>query len=134
MIKTTVRAWVVSAFALAAAGLGVAALAAGSPVTSLGRMALAAGVLAAYTAAVGIMVTSRAARSRRRCLLWGAAVPTAVGLLNAIWVTMAAGISQGLLSALPWLGGALLVSMFGPLLPELRPRHNSLRASRIARR
>jgi hypothetical protein len=134
MIKIAVRAWVVSALALAAAGAGLAALAAGSPVTSLGRMAVAAGVLAAYTATVGIVVTNRAARSRRRCLLWGAAVPTAVGMVNAIWVTMAAGISQGLLSSLPWLGGALLVSMFGPLLPELLSQHNPLRASRIARR
>jgi hypothetical protein len=120
MIRLTVRAWVVSAVALAAAGAGVAAIAAGSPVRSLARMALAAAVLAAYTAAVGIVVTRRSSRSRRRCLIWGAAIPTGVGLINAAQVTALAGIGTGMLSALPWLGGALLVSAFGPLLPELR--------------
>ncbi len=120
MIRLTLRVWVVSALALAAASAGVAALAADSPVTSLARMALAAAVLAAYTAAIGIVVTRRSVRTRRRCLLWGAAVPSAVGLISATQVTAAAGIGYGLLSALPWLGGALLVSVLGPLLPELR--------------
>jgi hypothetical protein len=120
MITLTLRAWVVSAIALAAAAAGLAALSAGSPVTSLARMALAAGVLAAYAAVVGIVVTRRSSRSRRRCLIWGSTVPTAVGLINGALVTAAAGIELGLLSALPWLAGAVLVSALGPLLPELR--------------
>ena len=142
MIRLTLLAWLVSGSALALACVGVATVTAGSPVTSLARMALAAAVLAAYTAAVGILVTRRNSRTRRRCLMWGAAVPAAVGLITAAAVTTAAGIGPGLLSALPWLGGALLVAALGPRLPELRlpawarrtNQTNSLRASGIARR
>jgi hypothetical protein len=120
MIGLTLRAWGVGLAAVAAGGAGLTALTAGSPVTSLPRMGFAAAVLAAYTATVAIVVTDRASRSRGRCLVWGAAVPTMVGLINAGAVTAAAGAAQGLVSAFPWFVGALAVSVFGPQLPQIR--------------
>ena len=57
--STAVRAWSVALVAVALAGAGVTSLAAGSAVTSLPRMSVAAGALAAYTAVVALLVTPR---------------------------------------------------------------------------
>ena len=58
MRSTAVRAWLVGLVGASAwPGAGVTSLAAGSAVTSLTRMSVAAGVLAAYTAAAALLVT-----------------------------------------------------------------------------
>jgi hypothetical protein len=120
VIRRTALCWAVAVMALIAAGAGVSSLAGGMSDTSIGRMALAAGVLSAYTAAAGLVVTRRTERTRLRCLLWGGTVPILVGLLNAALVTPRAGLLAGLVSALPWLAGALLMVALGPFLPAIR--------------
>ena len=126
MTSIAVRAWLTAIVALGLAGAGVTSLAAGSAVTSLTRMAVAAGVLAAYTAAVGLLVTPRAERTWRRCLWWGGLVPSVVAMLTAALVAVESGAGQGLLLALPWLLGALPVCLAGRWLPAL-PRLPRLR-------
>lgn len=120
MIKQTARAWGLAVLALLAAAAGMVSLIAGNSVVSTPRMAVAAGVLAAYAAAVAIVVTDRAERTRLRCLAWGATVPVLVGLANALLVIGPAGVGRAVLSAVPWLVGSLLVSAFGPALPGIR--------------
>ena len=108
-----------AALALVLALVGLIRLSAGSTVVSLPRMALAAGVLSAYTAALAIVVTDRGLRTVRRCLVWGGGVPALVGVTNGALVTAAAGPGPGALSVAPWLVGAA-VSLLGPRLPDLR--------------
>lgn len=120
MIKQTARAWGLAVLALFAAAAGMVSLIAGNSVVSTPRMAAAAGVLAAYAAAVAVVVTDRAERTRLRCLVWGATVPALVGVANAALVVATAGVGRALLTAVPWLVGSLLVSAFGPALPGIR--------------
>jgi hypothetical protein len=110
----------VGAVALLAAGAGVTSLAGGNFNTSMGRMALAAGALSVYTAAAALVATPRTERTRLRCLLWGGTVPILIGLINAALVAPQAGVLAGLVSALPWFAGALLVAAIGPWLPAFR--------------
>lgn len=120
VIKQTVRAWLIAAVALCAAAAGMVSLIAGNSVVSTTRMGVAAAVLAAYAAAVAIVFTDRAERTRLRCLVWGVAVPLLVGVVNAVLVVPAGGAGRALVTALPWLIGAVLVSIFGPSLPGVR--------------
>ena len=120
VIRQTVRAWVVALVALVAAAAGMSALTAGSSTTSQVRIAFAAAVLSAYAAAAALVATDRSERTVPRCLLWGPAVPTLVGLANVALVTAAADAARGVVSGLPWVLAALLVSALGPRLPSLR--------------
>lgn len=130
MIRSTLKVWGVSLLALVAATTGMSALAAGSAVTSIPRMAFAAGVLSAYASIAAVVFTARGDRTRAHCLVWGA-MPLLVGTANAALVGGAAGPAAGLVSALPWLIGPVLVWAVGPALPQirwpqwLRPRTNS---------
>jgi hypothetical protein len=119
MLRRTVRAWVAAVVALLAAGAGLSALSSGSPTTSSLRLAVAAGVLSGYAAAVALVLTARPDRTAWRCLWWGATVPAIVGVVTAALVAPAAGAVSALLSALPWLVGAVAVSALGPWLPSL---------------
>lgn len=121
MSSIAVRAWLVALVGLALAGAGVTSLAAGSTVTSLTRMAIAAAVLSAYTALVALIVTPRAERTARRCLWWGGLVPGMVAIATAVLVAASSGLLRGLLYASPWLLGALVVCLAGPWLPALPP-------------
>jgi hypothetical protein len=126
MIWTTVRAWGLAVLALLAASAGMSVLTASSSSTSLVRMDIAAAVLSIYAAAIGLLLTERAERTRLRCLLWGGTVPVLVGLGTAALVVATAGAVAGLLAFLPWLTGALAAWGLGPYLPELRlPRFRS---------
>lgn len=120
VIRLTVRAWLLATAGLLAAAAGMSSLIAGNSVISVTRMTVAAAVLAAYAAALGIVATDRATRTRTRCLVWGATIPTVVALVNALLVLPAAGAGPALVSALPWLFGGFAVSAFGPSLPGLR--------------
>lgn len=120
MVAQTGRAWVAALVALLAAGAGLSALSSGSPTTSPLRLGVAAGVLSGYAAAVALVSTRRSDRTRPRCLLWGATVPWAVGVVNAVLVGPAAGATAAGTSALPWFVGAAVVSAIGPVLPSLR--------------
>lgn len=120
VIRLTARAWLLATAGLLAAAAGMSSLIAGNSVISVTRMTVAAGVLAAYAAALGIVTTDRAERTRTRCLIWGATVPTLVAVVNALLVLSAAGAAEAFLSALPWLVGGFVVSAFGPSLPVLR--------------
>ncbi len=117
--STALRAWLVGLVAVGLAGAGVTSLAAGSAVTSLTRMSLAAGVLAAYTALVALLVTARDERSWARCLAWGGLVPLLIAVITAVLVAGAEGWAPALLAAVPWLVGALPVCLAGPWLPAL---------------
>jgi hypothetical protein len=126
VIWTTLRAWGLAVLALLAASAGMSVLTASSSSTSLVRMDIAAAVLSIYAAAIGLLLTERAARTRLRCLLWGGTVPVLVGLGTAALVAATAGAVAGLLALLPWLTGALAAWGLGPYLPELRlPRLRS---------
>jgi hypothetical protein len=126
VIWTTVRAWGLAALALLAASAGMSVLTASSSSTSVVRMDIAAAVLSIYAAAIGLLLTERAARTRLRCLLWGGTVPVLVGVGTAALVAATAGAMAGLLAMLPWLTGALAAWGLGPYLPELRlPRFRS---------
>ena len=120
MTRQTVRAWLVAVVALFAAAAGMVSLIGGNSVVSTARMAAAAAVLAAYAAAVAIVFTNRAERTRLRCLIWGASVPVMVGMVNAVLVTAAAGPGRAAITTLPWVIGPLLVGFFGPSLPGVR--------------
>lgn len=120
VIKQTIRAWLLATAGLLAAALGLSSLIAGNSVISVTRMTIAAAVLAAYAAALGIVTIDRSERTRTRCLVWGATVPVVVAVVNALLVLPAAGAGQAAVSALPWLLGGLLVSAVGPSLPGLR--------------
>jgi hypothetical protein len=136
VIWATLRAWGLSGLALLAASAGMSVLTASSSSTSLVRMDIAAAVLSTYAAAIGLLLTKRAERTRLRCLLWGGTVPVLVGLGTAALVVAIAGAGAGLLALLPWLAGALAAWGLGPYLPELRlprlPHHRSA-ADRDAR-
>lgn len=114
----TLRAWLVAVAGLLLAGAGVTSLAAGSAVTSFTRMAIAAGVLAAYTAAVALIVTPRTHRTMLRCLVWGGAVPAAVAVVTVALVADQTSIGQGAAAGSVWLLGALPVCLAGRWLPD----------------
>lgn len=120
MIARTARAWLAAALALLVAAAGMSALTTSSSSSSLVRIGVAAGVLSAYAAAVAIVTTPRTERTPLRCLLWGTGVPLVVAGSNLVLVAPLVGMGQALLSALPWLLGAGLVSLLGPVLPSLR--------------
>lgn len=119
MTSVAVRAWLVSLAALALGGAGLTSLAAGSTVTSLTRMAVAAAVLSAYTALVGLVVTPRADRTWTRCLRWGGLVPGVIAITTAALVASRSDLGHGILSGLPWVLGALVVCLLGPRLPAV---------------
>jgi hypothetical protein len=122
----TLRAWGLAVLSLVAAGAGMSVLTASSSTTSPVRMDIAAAVLSAYTAAIGLLLTERAERTRLRCLLWGGTVPVLVGVGTAALVVAIAGPGAGMLALLPWLTGALAAWGLGPYVPELRlPRLSS---------
>jgi len=116
-----VRAWLTAVVAVALAGAGVTSLAAGSAVTSLTRMAVAAGVLGAYTAAVALLVTPRSERTWRRCLWWGGLVPVLIAVVTVVLVGGQSGLASGVVFGLPWLLGAVPVCLAGRWLPALPP-------------
>ena len=120
MIWTTLKAWGLAVLALLAASAGMSVLTASSSSTSLVRMDIAAAVLSTFAAAIGLLLTERAERTRLRCLLWGGTVPVLVGVGTAALVVATAGVGAGLLALLPWLTGALAAWGLGPYLPELR--------------
>ncbi len=119
MRSTAVRAWLVGLVAVGLAGAGVTSLAAGSAVTSLGRMSVAAGALAAYTAAAALLVTPKRERTWQRCLWWGGLVPAVIAIVTTVLVASPVGLPAAVLSGLPWLVGALPVCLAGPWLPAL---------------
>ena len=119
MRSTALRAWLVGLVALGLAGAGVTSLAAGSAVTSLTRMSVAAGVLGAYTAVVGLLVTPRDERTWARCLWWGGLVPAVIAVVTVVLVWGRGGPATAALAGLPWLLGALPVCLLGPWLPGL---------------
>lgn len=117
---TAVRAWGFSLVALLVAGAGLATLTASSSSTSLVRLAVAASVLSVYAATVALLMTNQLERTRLRCLVWGGAVPLAVGIATALLAGSAGGLWSGLLALLPWLAGVLAAVLLGPWLPTLR--------------
>ena len=119
--STAVRAWSVALVAVGLAGAGVTSLAAGSAVTSLPRMSVAAGALAAYTATAALLVTPRRERTWRRCLWWGGLVPVVIAVVTVVLVAGRVGLAPAILAGLPWLIGALPVCLAGPWLPALPP-------------
>ena len=119
--STAVRAWLVALVAVALAGAGVTSLAAGSAVTSLPRMSVAAGALAAYTAVVALLVTPRRERTWRRCLWWGGLVPLVIAIVTVVLVASRVGLAPAILAGLPWLVGSLPVCLAGRWLPALPP-------------
>ena len=119
MRSTALRAWLVGLVALGLAGAGVTSLAAGSAVTSLTRMSVAAGVLGAYTAVVALLVTPRDERTWARCLWWGALVPVVITVVTVVLVWGRDGPATAALAGLPWLLGALPICLLGPWLPGL---------------
>ena len=121
MTSIAVRAWLTAVVAVALAGAGVTSLAAGSAVTSLTRMAVAAGVLGAYTAAVALLVTPRSERTWRRCLWWGGLVPVVIAVVTVVLVGGQSGLGAGVVFGLPWLLGAVPVCLAGRWLPALPP-------------
>lgn len=121
MRSTAVRAWLVALVAVSLAGAGVTSLAAGSAVTSLTRMAVAAGALGAYTAVAALLVTPRLERTWRRCLWWGGLVPLVIAVVTGVLVAGRVGPAAAVLAGLPWLVGALPVCLAGPWLPALPP-------------
>ena len=121
MRSTAVRAWLVALVAVSLAGAGVTSLAAGSAVTSLTRMAVAAGALGAYTAVAALLVTPRRERTWRRCLWWGGLVPLVIAVVTGVLVAGRVGPAASVLAGLPWLVGALPVCLAGPWLPALPP-------------
>jgi hypothetical protein len=128
LVRTAVRTWFLSLVALVAAGAGMAVLTTNGPTTSLTRMGFAAAVLSIYAAAIGLLTTRRSERTRLRCLVWGGGVPTLVGVGTGILVATVAGLTAGLLAALPWLVGTVFAWAAGPYLPGLRlppPRRTS---------
>ena len=121
MRSTAARAWLVGLVAVGLAGAGVTSLAAGSAVTSLTRMAVAAGALGAYTAVVALLVTPRTERTWLRCLWWGGLVPVVIAVVTMVLVAGRVGPGPAVLAGLPWLLGALPVCLLGPWLPALPP-------------
>lgn len=119
MRSTALRAWSVGLIALGLAGAGVTSLAAGSAVTSLTRMSVAAGVLGAYTAVVALLVTPRDERTWARCLWWGGLVPVVIAVVTVVLVWGRGGPATAVLASLPWLLGAVPVCLLGPWLPGL---------------
>jgi hypothetical protein len=117
---TALRAWGFSVVALLAACSGLATLTSSSSSTSLVRLAVAASVLSVYAATAALLMTKRSERTRLRCLVWGGAVPLAVGIATALLAGSAGGFGSGLLAVLPWLAGVLAAVLLGPWLPTLR--------------
>lgn len=119
MTSVAVRAWLAATAALALGGAGLTSLAAGSTVTSLTRMAVAAMILSAYTALVALVVTPRADRTWTRCLWWGGLVPGVIAITTAILVASRSDLGHGIVYGLPWVLGALIVCLLGTRLPAV---------------
>ena len=117
---TALRAWGFSLLALLVACAGLAALTASSSSTSLVRLAVAASVLSVYAATAALLMTNQSERTRLRCLIWGGAVPLAVGIVTALLAGSAGGFGSGLFALLPWMAGMLAAVLLGPWLPTLR--------------
>jgi hypothetical protein len=118
-MRTAWRAWGFSAIALLVACAGLAALTASSSSTSLVRLGVAACVLSVFAAAVALIMTRRSERTRFRCLVWGGAIPLAVGIATAVLAGSAGGFGYGLFALLPWLVGVLASVPLGRWLPAL---------------
>ena len=116
---TALRAWGFSLLALLVACAGLAALTASSSSTSLVRLAVAASVLSVYAATAALLMTNQSERTRLRCLIWGGAVPLAVGIVTALLAGSAGGFGSGLFALLPWMAGMLAAVLLGPWLPTL---------------
>jgi hypothetical protein len=84
-------------------------------------MSVAAGALAAYTAAAALLVTPKRERTWRRCLWWGGLVPVVIAIVTTVLVASRVGLPAAVLAGLPWLIGALPVCLAGPWLPALPP-------------
>ena len=119
MIRTALRAWGFSAAALLAACAGLATITASTSSTSLVRLGLAASVLSVFAAAVALLMTNRSERTRLRSLVWGGAVPLAVGIGTALVAGSAGGFGYGILALLPWLVGLPAAVLLGRWLPTL---------------
>jgi len=119
-MRPALRAWGFSIVALIVACAGLATLTASSSSTSLIRLGVAAAVLSVYAATMALLMTRRSERTRLRSLVWGGAVPLAVGIATALLAGAAGGFASGLLALLPWLAGVLAAVLLGPWLPTLR--------------
>ena len=119
MIRAALRAWGFSVAALLAACAGLATITASTSSTSLVRLGLAASVLSVFTAAVALLMTKRSERTRLRSLVWGGAVPFAVGIGTALLAGSAGGFGYGILALLPWLVGLPAAVLLGRWLPTL---------------
>ena len=120
MIGTALRAWGFSVVALVVACAGLATLTAGSSSTSLVRLGVAASVLSVFAATMALLMTRRSERTRLRCLIWGGAVPLAVGIVTSVLAGSAGGFGYGILALLPWLVGLPAAVLLGQWLPALR--------------
>jgi uncharacterized membrane protein YfcA len=120
VIRTALRAWAFSIAALLVACAGLATLTASSSSTSLVRLAVAASVLSVFAATVALLMTKRSERTRLRCLVWGGAVPLAVGCGTAVLAGSAGGFGYGIVALLPWLVGLPAAVLLGRWLPALR--------------
>ena len=117
---TALRAWGFAVVALLVACAGLATLTASSTSTSLLRLGVAAAVLSVFATTVALLMTRRSERSPLRCLVWGGAVPLAVGIATAALAGSAGGFGDGILALLPWLVGVLAALLLGPWVPTLR--------------
>jgi hypothetical protein len=117
---TALRAWGFAVVALLVACAGLASLTASSTSTSLLRLGIAAAVLSVFAATVALLMTRRSERTRLRCLVWGGAVPLAVGIASAALAGSAGGFGYGVLALLPWLAGVVAAVLLGRWLPALR--------------
>jgi hypothetical protein len=117
---TALRAWGFSLVALLVACAGLVSFTASSSSMSLGRLAVAAAVLSVFAATVALIMTKRSERTHFSCLVWGGAVPLAVGIATALLAGSAGGFVAGLLALLPWLAGVVAAVVLGPWLPTLR--------------
>ena len=114
------RAWVVAALGLLVAAAGLRSLLVAGSVSSLTRSGIAAAVLSAYVAVLGIITTRRSDRTRLTCLLYGGVVPGVLAGATLAVVWSRAGVVPGTVAAVPWLTGPLLVWAVGRRLPALR--------------
>lgn len=120
MIRTALRAWGLSLAALLAAGAGLSAVSASASGTTLLRLSIAAAVLSVFAALVALLTTERDDRTWWRCLIWGGAVPLAVGLATGGLAATAEGsLAAGALALAPWLAGVLAAAGLGRWLPTL---------------
>ena len=118
-MRPALRAWGFAIVALMVACAGLATLTASSSSTSLVRLGVAASVLSVYAATMALLMTKRSERTRLRSMVWGGAVPLAVGIVTAVLAGSAGGFGSGLMALLPWLAGVPAAVLLGPWLPTL---------------